>query len=246
MSKPGLELEDVRFAYPGGPTMRFEVTIPQGDFVAVMGPSGSGKSTLFSLVAGFETPTEGRISIAGARVERQPPARRPVSIVFQEHNLFAHIDVATNIGLGLNTRRAPDRDELAGIGKALEKVGLAGFERRMPPTLSGGERQRAALARALIRGRPLLLLDEPLAALGPRLRADMLALIRSLHDEAHLTTLMISHQPDDARAVSDKILFVDDGAVADFSPTEAMFSGEVGKAWADYLGKAERSATSGG
>ena len=134
--------------------------------------SGSGKSTLLNVIAGFETPDAGKVEILGENVAGRDPAERPVSVIFQEHNLFAHLDVATNIGLGIDPalrlgvegkrRKSPAR---------LLRVGFEGFGKRLPPTLSGGERQRVALARALVRRKPILLLDEPFAALDPGLRA---------------------------------------------------------------------------
>jgi thiamine transport system ATP-binding protein len=162
--------------------MTFDCAIPDGSFVAVMGPSGSGKSTLFSLIAGFETPLSGQIHVGSVDITHLAPAERPLSIVFQDNNLFAHLDVSTNIALGLDPMRRPGPAERRVIGEALRRVGLAGFENRRPASLSGGERQRVALARALVRQRPVLLLDEPFAALGPGLRVEMLGLIKGPRD----------------------------------------------------------------
>src|SRR5690606_25612104 len=126
--------------------------------VAVMGPSGSGKSTLLNLVAGFETPASGAVLIGGDDVSRRPPPARPVSMVFQENNLFAHLDVAQNVGLGRSPSLRLSAEDRTDVAAALARTGLAGKEARLPAELSGGERQRVALSRALVRDRPVLLL----------------------------------------------------------------------------------------
>ncbi|RVK90191.1 ATP-binding cassette domain-containing protein, partial [Sinorhizobium meliloti] len=141
------------------------------------------------------------------------PAERPVSIIFQEHNLFAHLDVATNVGFGISPALRLDAANRTKVEDALARVGLAGFGKRLPPTLSGGERQRVALARAFVRHRPILLLDEPFAALDPGMRAEMRALISDLHEEEGNTILMITHHPDDVRALADSVLFLDRGRI---------------------------------
>jgi thiamine transport system ATP-binding protein len=230
-------LDDLRFRYPGGPPMCFDATIPGGSVTAVMGPSGSGKSTLFALIAGFEMPMSGRIAVGGRDITALPPAERPLSIVFQEHNLFAHLDVATNVALGLDRRGRIEAAQRPAIGAALERVGLAGFEGRMPASLSGGERQRVALARALVRNRPVLLLDEPFAALGPGMRSDMLELVKQLVHDTGQTTLFITHQPDEARMIADSVLFLDGGRAAASLPARGFFERDDVPGLAAYLGR---------
>ncbi len=235
MSGARVGLERVEFSY-GETTMRFDLDIAAGDIVAVMGPSGSGKSTLLNLVAGFERPASGRVMIGGEDVTRLPPARRPVSMVFQENNLFAHLDVARNVGLGRSPALKLGANDHADITAALARTGLAGKEGRLPGELSGGERQRVALARVLVRDRTVLLLDEPFASLGPALRREMLDLMRALHAERGMTILMVTHQPEDARDIARHIAFVEDGMVAAFASVNEMFS-EVGPAaFRDYIG----------
>lgn len=231
-----IECDEVRFGYTGVQTMHFDTSVEAGTLSAVMGPSGAGKSTLFALIAGFERPQAGRVRIGGRDVTALSPGARPISYVFQEHNLFAHLDVATNVGLGISPKRRLSEGQRSRVEEALNRVGLAGLAARMPATLSGGERQRVALARALVRERPVLLLDEPFAALGPRLRDDMLRLVRHLHEETGTTTLMITHQPEDARAISDRILFIAEGAVVANAPTVEMFCRNDLASWRDYLG----------
>ena len=173
-----VRLEGVRFAY-GGTAFVLDITVDAGAVAAIIGPSGAGKSTLLNLIAGFETPQAGRVLIDGRDVGGLLPAARPVSMVFQDNNLFAHLDVATNVALGINPSGRPTAAQKRAVADALARLGLAGMAGRYPGELSGGERGRVALARATLRDRPVLLLDEPFAALGPALRADMLDLLRA-------------------------------------------------------------------
>ena len=143
--------------------MLFDAEFAPASVTAIMGPSGSGKSTLLNLVAGFEMPKAGRVLIGDMDVTGLPPARRPVSMIFQENNLFAHLDVEKNVGLGRSPSLRLTADDRDAVANALARTGLAGKEQRLPRELSGGERQRVALARALVRNRPVLLLDEPFA-----------------------------------------------------------------------------------
>lgn len=235
MSGAGVRLDRVEFSY-GEATMRFDLDVAAGEIVAVMGPSGSGKSTLLNLIAGFERPSSGRVLIGGAEVTRLPPAQRPVSMVFQENNLFAHLDVARNVGLGRSPALKLTAADRADVAAALARTGLAGKEKRLPAELSGGERQRVALSRVLVRDRPVLLLDEPFASLGPALRREMLDLLRGLQAERGMTILMVTHQPDEARALARRIAFVEDGTVAAFAPADEMFSQAGPSAFRAYIG----------
>ena len=235
MSGADVKLEQVTFSY-GETAMRFDLDVAAGEIVAVMGPSGSGKSTLLNLVAGFERPASGRVLIGGTEATRLPPAQRPVSMVFQENNLFAHLDVARNVGLGRSPALKLTARDHADIAAALARTGLSGKEGRRPVELSGGERQRVALARVLVRDRPVLLLDEPFASLGPALRREMLDLLRGLHAERGMTVLMVTHQPEDARAIAQRIAFVEEGAVAAFAPVGEMFSAAAPAAFRAYIG----------
>jgi thiamine transport system ATP-binding protein len=192
----------------------FDLEVPAGSFTAVTGPSGSGKSTLFNIIAGFETPDAGRILLGGRDMAAVSPGARPVSLVFQDNNLFAHLDIFTNVALGVSPSLRLDGAERAAVSTALSRVGLAGFERRMPATLSGGEKQRAAFARALVRKRPIMLLDEPFAALDPALRHQMGDLLAALHRDEGFTVLMVTHDPDEARRLADRFVVVEAGHVA--------------------------------
>ncbi|MDW9356703.1 thiamine ABC transporter ATP-binding protein [Sinorhizobium meliloti] len=212
MSSTALAVKGVEISFETT-TLAFDCTVPAKRIVAVAGASGSGKSTLFNIIAGFEQPERGEVLILGEEMTGRAPAERPVSIIFQEHNLFAHLDVATNVGFGISPALRLDAANRTKVEDALARVGLAGFGKRLPPTLSGGERQRVALARAFVRHRPILLLDEPFAALDPGMRAEMRALISDLHEEEGNTILMITHHPDDVRALADSVLFLDRGRI---------------------------------
>ncbi len=229
-----LELEAVTFRYQDM-TMLFDLKVVRGECLAVIGPSGAGKSTLLALVAGFELPESGRIRIDGQDMAGQAPARRPVTSLFQEHNLFPHLSLADNVGLGLDPGLALDSAAKAKVVQALAHVGLVGLEARLPGQLSGGERQRAALARSLVRNKSLLLLDEPFAALGPAQRREMLDLVNALARDRGFTVLFVSHQPEDARHAAGRTVFIDAGRIQADGPTAALFAAPAGPL-AAYLG----------
>jgi len=209
----GIVLEKVELKL-GTKEFRFDCAISAGTVTAVTGPSGSGKTTLLNLIAGFETSDSGSIRIAGDDVSRKHPSERPISLVFQDNNLFAHLNLFNNIGLGISSSLKLSPEDRKSISQALERVGLGGFEKRMPGTLSGGERQRAAFARALVRKKPVLLMDEPFAALDPGLRLSMANLLLDLHKETGNTVLIVTHDPDEVRRLADHALFIDHGRIA--------------------------------
>lgn len=190
--------------------------------VAVIGPSGGGKSTLMSLIAGFELPDEGRVRWNGTDVTKLAPGERPVAVLFQDNNLFPHLDAATNIALGASPRARPQPAARKRAAEALAAVGLGGMGARMPGELSGGQQSRVALARAFLTDRPLVLMDEAFSALGPALRLEMLALVKSLL--ADKTVLMVTHDPEDARRVARQTIFVEDGLVRAAEDTGDLFA----------------------
>lgn len=230
-----VRLDQLVFSY-SDTMVRFDVTFAAGEITAIMGPSGAGKSTLLNLVAGFEMPREGRVLIGDMDVTTVPPADRPVSMVFQENNLFAHLDIEKNVGLGRSPALHLNATDQQDVAAALARVGLAGMEKRLPRELSGGERQRVALARVLVRDRPILLLDEPFASLGPALRDDMLDLVASVHAERRMTVLFVTHQPEDARKLTENMVFVEAGAVAAAGKTADFFTNSGPEAFRHYIG----------
>jgi len=232
----GVDLEAVAFRYEDM-RMQFDLHVADGECLAVIGPSGAGKSTLLALIAGFERADSGTIRIGGQDVTRQPPAVRPVTMLFQDHNLFAHLDAAANVGLGIHPGLKLTAADRARVAAALEQVGLGGLAERLPSQLSGGERQRVALARSLVRDRPVLLLDEPFAALGPALRREMLDLVRALQADRRLTVLLVSHQPEDALYIATRTAFVHDGHVLQVGATSELLDGAAGAELRAYLGE---------
>jgi thiamine transport system ATP-binding protein len=232
----GVDLDDVTFQYEDM-RMRFDLHVEDGECLAVIGPSGAGKSTLLALIAGFERADSGRIRIDGEDVTRQHPSVRPVTMLFQDHNLFSHLDAAANVGLGIHPGLRLTTADRERVEAALTQVGLAGLAQRLPSQLSGGERQRVALARSLVRDRPVLLLDEPFAALGPALRREMLDLVRALQADRKLTVLLVSHQPEDALYAATRTAFVYDGQVLQVGATRDLLDGAAGVELRAYLGE---------
>ncbi|MFC6489598.1 ABC transporter ATP-binding protein [Nitratireductor sp. GCM10026969] len=234
--KPGgavVRAEKLDFAYPGGPGMRFELSVAAGDIVALMGPSGSGKSTLLNLIAGFERPDAGRVIIGNDDVTALPPHRRPVSMVFQENNLFAHLTIAQNVGLGRSPSLRLTADDRTAVGGALARTGLSGKEGRLPNALSGGERQRLHIARALAQEPRILILDEPTNHLDIEHQIGLLDLVRA----QDLTVIAALHDLNHAAMFCDRVAVMQAGSlVALGRPAEILTSrrlAEVFKVRAD-------------
>ncbi|NUL37568.1 thiamine ABC transporter ATP-binding protein ThiQ [Kosakonia sacchari] len=220
-----LRLTDVTWLYHHLP-MRFSLSVTQGEQIAVLGPSGAGKSTLLNLVAGFLIPASGTITIAGEDHTHTTPSQRPVSMLFQENNLFTHLTVRQNIGLGLNPGLKLNSDQQHKLEQIAETMGLESLLARLPEQLSGGQRQRVALARCLVREQPVLLLDEPFSALDPALRQEMLALVQDVCRRQHLTLLMVSHSVEDAARIAERSLVIADGRIAWDGNTDELLSGK--------------------
>ncbi len=210
--------------------------VPAGARVAVIGPSGAGKSTLLGAIAGFVPVVSGRMLWAGAEITRAAPGDRPLSILFQDNNLFPHMTTFQNVALGLRSDLRLTADQRVRVDAAMERVGLAGLGARRPGELSGGQQGRVALARALLRDRPLLLLDEPFSALGPALKAGMLALLDEVAAEAGLTVMMVTHDPEDAKRLGGLTVLVADGVGHPPVDTEALFA-DPPEALRAYLGR---------
>ena len=193
--------------------LSMDFTVPSRSVTAVLGPSGAGKSTLLNLIAGFENLNTGQLVLNGLDHTVTTPAQRPVSQVFQDNNTFAHMTARNNVGLGISPSLRLDDSQWRSVDDSLSKVGIAHLASRKPGDMSGGERQRIALARVLVRQKPILLLDEAFAALGPSLRVEMLQLVKTLQTEQRLTIMMVTHLLEDAGAIADHVMFVSDGIV---------------------------------
>lgn len=216
-------------------TLTANWSVPMGTRVALIGPSGAGKSTLLLAIAGFVPLTSGRIFFSSQNLAQLAPGDRPLSLLFQDQNLFPHLTIAQNLGLGLNPSLKLTTEQQTQIAVALDRVGLSGMGARKPATLSGGQQGRAALARALLRSRRLLLLDEPFAALGPALKSEMLDLVADVAAAADATVLMVTHDPADAVRFADQTVLVADGIAQPPKPTADLFA-HPPPALAKYLG----------
>ncbi|MEL7177832.1 MAG: ATP-binding cassette domain-containing protein [Pseudomonadota bacterium] len=215
-------------------TLDMSLEVRKGVRVAVMGPSGAGKSTLLNVVAGFQE-AQGRLLWEGQDISALPPAERPVSMVFQDNNLFPHLTAFQNVGLGISSGSKLSEADRTHVKEALARVGLEGLEDRKPAALSGGQQSRVALARMLLRKTPLVLLDEPFAALGPAMRVEMLRLVKDLVSESGATLLMVTHDPEDARLIADHCVLVAQGRVE--APVEVdAFMADPPAAMRAYLG----------
>ncbi len=195
--------------------------VPAGSLTALLGPSGSGKSTLLRTIAGLDQPDSGTVTINGRDVTGVPPQRRGIGFVFQHYAAFKHLNVRDNVAYGLKIRKRPKAEVRAKVDNLLEVVGLNGMQNRYPNQLSGGQRQRMALARALAVDPEVLLLDEPFGALDAKVREDLRTWLRRLHDEVHVTTVLVTHDQAEALDVADRIAVLNQGRIEQVgSPTD--------------------------
>ncbi|KQQ88678.1 thiamine ABC transporter ATP-binding protein [Aureimonas sp. Leaf324] len=231
-----IELDAVTFAHETS-EMRFDLEVAPGEWLAVIGPSGAGKSTLLDIVAGFLKPDSGTVRLEGRDMTGRSPAERPISMVFQDDNLFPHLTAERNVALGISPTWRIPQAALARAREALTRVGLGALAGRLPGELSGGERQRVALARAFLRERPILALDEPFAALGPALRTEMLALVDRLRADAPRppAIIMVTHHPGDAIGHADRVAFLEAGRIVLSGTPNEILSGRHPRV-AAYLG----------
>ncbi|BET98256.1 thiamine ABC transporter ATP-binding protein ThiQ [Xenorhabdus taiwanensis] len=224
-----IKLENVIYTYEHF-AMHFNVSVKAGERIAILGPSGAGKSTLLSLIAGFQFPEHGTIWLDGENHTNTSPSRRPVSMLFQENNLFSHLTIEQNIGLGLHPGLRLSAEHKKTLQQIASQVSLEECLSRLPAQLSGGQRQRAALARCLVRHQPILLLDEPFSALDPALRNEMLELLDQICSERQMTLLMVSHNLDDAAKIAPRSLLIVDGKIYYDGVTEKLVRGEAAEA----------------
>jgi ABC-type Fe3+/spermidine/putrescine transport system ATPase subunit len=231
-----LELRKLVKQFPGHRVLDgVSLSISQGAFCSLLGPSGCGKTTTLRLIAGFEEPDSGEVLLSGENVNRRRPYERNVSTVFQNYALFPHLSVRGNIEFGL--RRAGSKDVDARVSEVLELVRLAGKENRRPAELSGGERQRVALARSLVLRPSVLLLDEPMAALDPRLRKQMRLELKALQRRVGITFLLVTHDQEEALSISDHIAIMNDGRIEQVGAPRDVYLRPRTRFVADFLGE---------
>ena len=241
--EPGIEFRNITKRYGDDPAAPLAVkgisfTVPKGTLTTILGPSGCGKTTTLRMIAGLEAPTSGQVFIAGREVTTLGPAERNVSMVFQSYALFPHMDVLANVSYGLNVSGVPKAQARERAQAAMAGVGLAGFDARLPSELSGGQQQRVALARALVLEPAVLLFDEPLSNLDARLRRSMREEIRSLQQRLGLTVAYVTHDQSEALAVSDQIIVMDHGVIAQAGTPHELYERPATEFVAGFMGEA--------
>ena len=217
-----------------------DLEIPGGSLTALLGPSGSGKSTLLRVIAGLETPDSGRVEISGEDATDVPAQRRGVGFVFQHYAAFKHMTVRDNVAFGLTIRRRPKGEIRDRVDELLALVQLEGFAHRYPSQLSGGQRQRIAIARALAVEPKVLLLDEPFGALDARVRKELRSWLRRLHEEVHRTTVLVTHDQEEAMEVADTIAVMDQGRIQQVGSPRAIYEEPVNEFVMTFVGPTTR------
>ena len=213
-----------------------DLEIPSGQLTALLGPSGGGKSTLLRIIAGLELSDEGTVEIEGNDATRLPAQKRNVGFVFQHYAAFRHMSVADNVGFGLKIRKRPKREIAAKVDELLSLVHLSQFADRLPSQLSGGQRQRMALARALAIEPSVLLLDEPFGALDAKVRKELRAWLRRLHDEVHVTTVFVTHDQEEALEVADQIVVINNGRIEQVGSPDELYDAPASEFVMSFLG----------
>ncbi len=216
------------------------VDVPTGSLTALLGPSGSGKSTLLRVIAGLERPDSGLVSLDGEDVTRLPPQSRGVGFVFQHYAAFKHMTVWDNVAFGLTIRRRPRSEIKQRVTELLELVQLTGLAKRYPAQLSGGQRQRMGLARALAVDPKVLLLDEPFGALDARVRQELRLWLRRLHDETHTTTVIVTHDQEEAMDVADRVVVMSAGHIEQTAPPRELYDHPANEFVMSFVGPVNR------
>jgi sulfate transport system ATP-binding protein len=214
--------------------------VADGSLTALLGPSGSGKSTLLRIIGGLEQADAGAVRIGGENVTDVPPQRRGIGFVFQHYAAFKHMTVRDNVAFGLKIRRTPKARIDERVGELLGIVGLAGLAKRYPSQLSGGQRQRMALARALAVEPRVLLLDEPFGALDAKVRAELREWLRRLHDEVHVTTLLVTHDQEEALSIADSIAVMDNARIEQVGNPRELYDNPASPFVMGFLGPVAR------
>ncbi len=216
------------------------IDVPSGSLTTLLGPSGSGKLTLLRVIAGLETPDSGTVEIMGEDATTRPPQKRGVGFVFQHYAAFKHMTVRDNVAFGLSIRKRPKKEIAERVSELLSLVQLDGLADRYPSQLSGGQRQRMALARALAVEPKVLLLDEPFGALDARVRKELRAWLRRLHEEVHQTTILVTHDQEEAMEVSDTIVVMDKGAIQQVGGPRDLYERPVNQFVMTFIGPVNR------
>jgi sulfate transport system ATP-binding protein len=216
------------------------VSIPTGQLTALLGPSGGGKSTLLRIIAGLEFADTGIVEIEGVDATHLPPQKRNVGFVFQHYAAFKHMSVARNVAFGLEIRKRPKPEVASRVAELLELVHLTQFAGRLPSQLSGGQRQRMALARALAVEPTVLLLDEPFGALDAKVRKELREWLRRLHDEVNVTTVLVTHDQDEALEVADEIVVINDGRIEQIGTPDQLYDEPANDFVMSFLGPVTR------
>ena len=216
---------------------KISINIAAGEFITLLGESGSGKTTMLRLIAGFEQPSSGEIWMNGERLDTLPPYKRRVNTVFQQYALFPHLNVRDNVAYGLRVTNAPSNEIDSRVADALRMVKMESFALARPATLSGGQQQRVALARALVNRPLLLLLDEPLSALDANLRKEMQSELKALQREVGITFLFVTHDQDEAMALSDRIALLRNGALEQIASPREIYSYPATAYTAQFIGQ---------
>jgi putative spermidine/putrescine transport system ATP-binding protein len=239
MSAPLVRFRAVAKSYDGRTqaVAPLDLEVAEGEFLTLLGPSGSGKTTTLMMLAGFEEPSAGEILLEGRVVNRVPPHKRGIGVVFQNYALFPHMTVAQNLAFPLEMRRMPRAERDARIARALAMVRLDGFADRRPAQLSGGQQQRVALARALIFSPRLVLMDEPLGALDRQLREQLQLEIKALHAELGVTILYVTHDQGEALTMSDRIAVFHQGRIEQIGPPRELYDRPATAFVAGFLGE---------
>jgi len=239
MSERFIAFEGVRKSYDGQTYVvrGLDLDVARGEFLTLLGPSGSGKTTTLMMLAGFETPTDGAISLAGNRIESVPPHRRNIGVVFQNYALFPHMTVGENVAFSLKMRRLAKAEVTERVRRALDMVRMAAFETRRPNQLSGGQQQRIALARAMVFEPQLVLMDEPLGALDKQLREHMQLEIKHLHARLGVNVVYVTHDQGEALTMSDRVGVFNDGTLQQVAPPAALYETPANPFVASFIGE---------
>jgi len=213
-----------------------DLEVRDGEFFSMLGPSGSGKTTTLRMIAGFETPTSGRVVLHGADVTKVPPFDRDVNTVFQDYALFPHMTVGDNVAYGLMVRKVPKAERVTRVTEALRMVRLPGYEERKPAQLSGGQRQRVALARSLVNRPRVLLLDEPLGALDLKLREEMQIELKAIQQQVGITFIYVTHDQEEALTMSDRLAVFNEGRIEQIGAPAEVYERPATRFVAGFVG----------